>query len=74
MVSSGDFAHAMPGKLYHILDKDILQKMNEDSLVFLLEKENYLGEYTLAETKDLTVHVMNKFSLMRELDKETALD
>ena len=71
---SGDFAHAMPGKLYHILDKDILQKMNEDSLVFLLEKENYLGEYTLAETKDLTVHVMNKFSLMRELDKETALD
>jgi hypothetical protein len=70
----GEFAGAMPGKFYHTLDTDLLYKIKDNSLVFLLEKENYLGEYTLAETSDLTVHVMNKFSLMRELDKETYID
>ncbi len=70
----GEFAGIMPGKFYHTLDTDLLHKIDGNSLVFLLEKENYLGEYTLAETCDLTVHVMNKFSLMRELDKETYID
>jgi hypothetical protein len=71
---AGDFAHKMPGRLFHILDSDLLQSMKNEHLVFLLEKEDYLGEYTLAETKDLNVHVMNKFSLMRELDKEPIND
>jgi hypothetical protein len=35
---------------------------------FLIEKENYLGEYTLAKTTGLDVHVMNKASLSRYID------
>lgn len=71
---SGPFAGQMPGKLYHIIDKDMLHKINNDKLLFLIEKEKYLGEYTLTETSGLNVHVMNKFSLMREIDKELIND
>ena len=71
---SGPFAGQMPGKLYHIIDKDMLHKINNDKLLFLIEKEKYLGEYTLTETSGLNVHVMNKFSLMREIDKELVND
>jgi hypothetical protein len=66
----GSFAGKMPGKLYHTLDKDILHSINDQTLLFLIEKEKYLGEYTLMKTDSLNVHVMNKFSLMRQVDKE----
>ena len=71
---SGPFAGQLPGKLYHIIDKDILHRINKNKLLFLVEKEKYLGEYTLTETSGLNVHVMNKFSLMREIDKELVND
>lgn len=70
----GSFAGKLPGKLYHILDKDILQSIDNERLLFLIEKEKYLGEYTLIKTDNLNVHVMNKFSLMREIDKELSND
>jgi hypothetical protein len=68
--STGSFAGRMPGKLYYVTDKDIMIDMGRSSFEFLIEKENYLGEYTLIRTKDISVHVMNKFSLNRMLDKE----
>jgi len=60
-----DWAKTLPGKLYYSLDRDILSKMQNEQLTFLLEKENIHGEYTLASTNNMNVHVMNKFSLDR---------
>lgn len=64
----GDFAKKMPGKMYYITDKDILHRLADDEFVLLLEKEKYLGQYTLANFKGRSLHVMNKFSLMENID------
>lgn len=66
----GDFAKSMPGVLYFISDKSILWEMKDTSLLFLLEKELYKGEYTPMRIKDANVHVMNKFSLNRCIDEQ----
>jgi len=65
----GDFTAAMPGKLLYITDKDILWKLSDDKMIFLVEKEKHVGEYTLVKTVDQTVHVMNKRSLTRIIDE-----
>jgi len=64
----GDFARKLPGKLYYITDKDILNNLEEDKFTVLLEKEGYLGQYTLASFKGKSLHVMNKFSLEEHID------
>lgn len=64
---NGDWAYSLPGKLYYTTDRDLLLEYN-DSMKFLIEKENYRGEYTLMKVKNINVHVMNKFSLSRVLD------
>ena len=56
---------SMPGKMFYTLDKDILLKIKNSSMTFLVEKERSLGDYTGVKTTDLDVHVMNKFSLLR---------
>lgn len=66
----GDFAGKMPGKLFYTIDKDELIELNDTSFKFLIEKENFIGEYTAIRFKNSTVHVMNKFSLNRIIDKE----
>lgn len=66
----GDFAKPLPGKHLYTIDKDILIKINNDNCVFLVEKKDYLGEYTAIKTYSQNVHVMNKFSLNRIIDKE----
>lgn len=66
----GDFAQELPGKHFFTTDKDILWKIDEDSLTFLIEKKNYLGEYTSLKTTGMNIHVMNKFSLERMIDKD----
>jgi len=68
--TEGDFAKSMPGKLYYTTDKDICYDIKDEKITFLLEKEDYLGEYTLAVTNGLSIHVMNKFSLNRCIDME----
>jgi hypothetical protein len=60
-----NWAKILPGKMFYTLDKDILRSINDNKLSFLLEKQHYVGEYTIASTKDINVHVMNKFSLER---------
>lgn len=58
---------ALPGRLLYTTDNDILIDMTDTEFTFLIEKEKYLGEYTLLKTKELNVHVMNKFSISRAL-------
>lgn len=67
---TGNFAKPMPGKLYFTSDKSILWKIERNSLLFLLEKPKYVGEYTLLRTKDINVHCINKFSLNRCIDEQ----
>lgn len=59
------FSDTIPGKMYYTLDKDVLLKIKNNSMTFLVEKERSLGEFTGLKTSDLDVHVMNKFSLLR---------
>ena len=59
------FSNVIPGKMYYTLDKDVLLKIKNNSMTFLVEKEKSLGDFTGVKTNDLDVHVMNKFSLLR---------
>lgn len=61
----GDFAGKMPGKLFYTTDKDLVLDIQDDSFLVLVEKENYLGEYTAIRFKNNNLHIMNKFSLNR---------
>jgi hypothetical protein len=70
----GDFAQQLPGSMLYTTDKDILWQLNEDEMMFLVEKKDYLGEYTALSTQGQTIHVMNKISLNRIIDKEFAND
>ena len=63
--SNGKSVDHLPGKMYYTLDRDIVYSIENDKINFLIEKEHYLGEYTPICTKNLNVHIMNKFSLNR---------
>jgi len=66
----GDFAGKMPGKLFYTTDKDIVLDIDNDNFLVLVEKENYLGEYTAIRFKQNNLHVMNKFSLNRIIEEQ----
>lgn len=66
----GDFAKSLPGKMLYTTDKDILIDLSKDNMTFLVEKKNSVGEYTVLKTKSQNIHVMNKFSLERIIDRE----
>lgn len=66
----GSFAHPMPGYMWYSTDNDILWNLEEDNMLFLIEKEKHLGEYTPIRVKGRTVHIMNKFSLERIINEE----
>jgi len=66
--TDGGFATELPGKMIFTKDRDILVAMDSNKMKFLIEKKHYPGEYTLAKTDGLDVHVMNKFSLSRFID------
>ncbi len=55
----------MPGTMLYSTDKDVLFKIEDDKLKFLVEKKDRLGQYTAVYTHKQNVHVMNKFSLNR---------
>lgn len=59
---------SLPGKLHYTLDRDILLDIKDNTIKLLIEKEKYHGEYTLAKTSNLDLHIMNKFSLARYID------
>ncbi len=66
--SDSHWAKLLPGKMFYTLDRDKLYKLDNDKLVFMLEKESRVNEYVLSSTDRCNVHVMNKFSLERVLD------
>lgn len=66
----GTFCQELPGKHLYTIDKDLLWDLNEDKMLFLVEKKDYLGEYTPISTKGQNIHVMNKFSLERIINQE----
>jgi hypothetical protein len=56
----------LPCNIYYTLDTDELLQITDDkNLLFLIEKSNCLGEYTLAKTSNQNVHIMNKYSFFR---------
>jgi len=61
------FVKELPGKMIYSTGKDILEKVKDDELTLLVEKENRSGEYTLLKSKGINLHVMNKFSLNRNI-------
>jgi hypothetical protein len=66
--TQGSFSVELPGTMIYVKDRDILVGTHCNKMKFLLEKENHPGEYTLAKTTGLDVHVMNKISLARYID------
>jgi|TARA_B110000977_G_scaffold201274_1_gene295102 hypothetical protein len=69
---TGGFARQLPGSMLYTTDKDMLWQLKGDEMMFLVEKKDYLGEYTALKTQGQTIHVMNKISLNRIIDKEFA--
>ena len=67
--ADGTFALELPGTMAYAIDKDILLKIEDNKLQFLIEKKDHLGEYTAAKTEGIDVHVMNKISLSRCIDE-----
>lgn len=72
--SKGDFATPLPFNHIYTIDKDLLWNLNGDDMFFLVEKDRYVGEYTPIKTSKQNIHVMNKFSLERIIDKEFESD
>lgn len=66
---TGDFAKKPPGTLYFCSDKCVLWNIDKESLLVLLEKPLYDGEYTPLRVKNINLHFMNKFSLNRCIDE-----
>ena len=66
--TSGMFANELPGKMFYVSDRDLLISLDDTRMKFLIEKENYLGEYTAASIHNTDVHIMNKLSLSRFID------
>ena len=54
--------------MFYISDRDLLISLDDVKMKFLMEKENYLGEYTAASMNNTDVHIMNKLSLSRFID------
>lgn len=63
--TSGDFETEMPGQLYYITDKGILKELENDNMLLLVNDPTYTRKFTACRTKQMNVHVMNKFSLER---------
>lgn len=59
----------LPSKMFYITDRDFLIDIDDTKMHFLVEKENALNEYIHTKTHSLDVHVMNKFSLLRAIEK-----
>jgi hypothetical protein len=68
--TNGEFAVELPGTMTYIQDRDVLLNIVNDKMNFLVEKKDHLGEYIAAKTNGIDVHVMNKSSLIRVIDRE----
>jgi|TARA_B110000305_G_scaffold109385_1_gene123086 hypothetical protein len=67
--NSDIWPYTMPGNLYMAYDTDMLDQINGNTLKFFTDYSNN-GKYLGVNIQDLNIHVMNKFSLGRAIDKE----
>lgn len=68
--SNKTIPQTLPAEIYYTLDRDELYQVNPDgTLIFLIEKKNHLGQYTLAKTDKQNIHIMNKYSFNRNTTK-----
>jgi hypothetical protein len=60
---------SLPCNIYYALDRDILWRVdNEKELLFMVEKKDNLGQYTLVRTQGQNIHIMNKYSISRNAE------
>jgi len=60
----------LPCTVYYTLDRDELTQINsKNELIFFVQKQDHLGEYTLIKTSTQNVHIMNKYSFIRNIPK-----
>lgn len=64
----GDFAMELPGTMTYITDCDFLIDITDSDMRLLVEKPGSIGQYHVARTRGLDVHVINKQSLIRVID------
>jgi hypothetical protein len=69
--TQSNWAGILPGRMVYTIDADLLVEMSDSSFLFLLEKEKYHGEYTLQRINDVSVHIMNKFTLKRVINGDS---
>ena len=60
----------MPGNMYLASDSDLFLSIENNKLTFIADCANNGQKYITVSVEDLNVHVMNKFSLGRVIDKE----
>lgn len=61
------FNGIMPGTMYYTLDNDTLLSIDDTKMHFLVQKDQGSVDMIHAKTQGLDVHVMNKFSLLRNI-------
>lgn len=66
--TEGDFAKALPGKLYYTLDRDYFVKQKDRSFYFLVQNET--GNHIPLKMSNVDIHIMNKYSLIRTVTNE----
>ncbi len=54
--------------MYFSLDKDILIKDKNGSLTFVVNNISNQNDFSLVKYKNVDIHIMNKQSLLRELE------
>ena len=67
----GCWPNPIPGNLYMSLDIDILDKVEDDKFLVVYDQDEN-ASYFAASLSNQNLHVMNKFSLGRVIDKEFA--
>lgn len=66
----GNFAGELPGKMFYTLDTDILLKKKDTKYQFLLQNPVASGGYLPALISNVDLHIMNKYSLLRNINDE----
>lgn len=62
------FVHKLPGKLFYTRDNDVLYKIDNSVMNFLVQKKDSTLDFTPIKTSTVDVHVMNKYSLLRQIE------
>ena len=61
---------SLPCQIYYTVDRDELIKVDSDKeFLFLIQKKEYVGQYTLSRTSNQILHIMNKYSIIRNADR-----